>query len=330
MDDDYDNIFGLTSIRCYNQLDKNFVSSGNYEKCSKFNNDSDDYSSPYLLCLRLTGNLNNYEKLNFFDELNSYKCNYLNLWAYYQFSKFDKNEHSKIRKLILDNWRESGKFQECDNTEFLSYLSKSEDYLKAKRLYDYALNYYKLKRHHVDNNIPCTSEDKEYIDKSIKLYTGINSECEGNKNELKSYCKAYKVIKEIHPHDELLNIECKQVEDERGSSRVHHTGPGGREEHRLQVAAESSSLGPLASEDTSSSDSYKAIGTSLPMVAVLSIGFVLYKFTGLGTMARNLLRTKGINGMNSHEELTHELLESTYDDQAHPGITETYISYQAT
>ncbi|SBT02102.1 PIR Superfamily Protein, partial [Plasmodium ovale curtisi] len=50
-------------------------------------------------------------------------------------------------------------------------------------------------------------------------------------------------------------------------------------------------------------------------------------FTGLGSMARNFLRGR-INGMNSHDELPNELLESTYDDQLHPGITETYIGYQ--
>ncbi|SBT57779.1 PIR Superfamily Protein [Plasmodium ovale wallikeri] len=53
-------------------------------------------------------------------------------------------------------------------------------------------------------------------------------------------------------------------------------------------------------------------------------------FTGLGFMARNLLRRGRINGMNSHDEFTNELLEDTYDDQAYPGITETYIGYQAT
>ncbi|SBT02092.1 PIR Superfamily Protein, partial [Plasmodium ovale curtisi] len=50
-------------------------------------------------------------------------------------------------------------------------------------------------------------------------------------------------------------------------------------------------------------------------------------FTGLGSMARNFLRGR-INGINSHNELPNELLESTYDDHVHPGVTETFIGYQ--
>ncbi|SBT57691.1 PIR Superfamily Protein [Plasmodium ovale wallikeri] len=344
MTDDYDNIFGLTSIRCYNQLDKDFVNSGNYEECSKFNNDSDEYSAPYLLCLRLTGNLNNYDKLNFFDELNSYKCNYLNLWAYYQFSKFDENEHSNIRKLIIDNWRESGKFQVCDNTEFLSYLSKSEDYLKAKRLYDYALNYAKLYLYHEKSSIGCTPKEELYIEKSLKLYNDIKTECEDSENQWRSYCAAYREIQKFYPDPKLLNLHCKsKVPDV-----YPHTGISGQyqeeeeeeepEEDRRQSAGHRGTLsqeqaqGTLEGElsESSSSDSHKAIGTALPILGFLSIGFILHKFTRFGSMTRNFLRRGRINDMNSHDELPNELLESTYDDQMHPGITETYIGYQAT
>ncbi|SBT74368.1 hypothetical protein POWCR01_000210100, partial [Plasmodium ovale] len=86
----------------------------------------------------------------------------------------------------------------------------------------------------------------------------------------------------------------------------------------------------LPAQEVAYSDSQKAIGTVVPILGVLSIGFILHKFTGLGSMARNLLRKGRINEMNSHDEFTNELLEDTYDDQAHPGITETYIGYQAT
>ncbi|SBS93958.1 PIR Superfamily Protein [Plasmodium ovale curtisi] len=332
MSSEYDNIPSLTSIGSYSRMDTEFVSKGDQEKCSKYNKVSREHSKPYLLCLRLTGNLNNYEELNFFEEMNSYKCNYLNLWAYYQLSKFEEEERSNIRALIIDNWRESEKYEICDNTQFVFYLARDADYIKAKRLYDYALNYYKLKERHDDYDIACNSKEDQYIRESIQLYKGINAECEGNKNELISYCKAYNVIQKIHPDDRLLKLQCKKVEYERESSRVDSIGPGGaREGHRLQGKfTETSSFDLPAPEVASSSGSQQAMAASIPILGISSIFFLLYKFTGLGPMARNLLRTKGINGMNSHEELTHELLESTYDDQALPGITETYIGYQAT
>ncbi|SBS98956.1 PIR Superfamily Protein, partial [Plasmodium ovale curtisi] len=199
MSSEYDNIPSLTSIRSYYRLDNEFLSQGSYEKCSKYDKDSTEHSKPYLLCLRLTGNLNNYEKLNFFEELNSYKCNYLNLWAYYQFSKFDVNEHSKIRTLIIDKWSESGKFEVCSNTQFISYLSKSEDYLKAKRLYDYALNYAKLYLYHEKSSIGCTPKDELYIEKSRTLYNDIKTECEDSRNQWRSYCAAYREIQNFYP-----------------------------------------------------------------------------------------------------------------------------------
>ncbi|SBT55770.1 PIR Superfamily Protein [Plasmodium ovale wallikeri] len=342
MGDDYDNIPRLTSIRSYNQLDNIFLSKGDYKKCSEFDTNPTDHSKPHLLCLSLTGNLQNYEKLNFFEQLNSYKCNYLNLWAYYRYSKFDKTEHPNIRGLIIERWKESGKLQVCDNTPFVLYLSSEDDYIKAKRLYDYALNYYKLKERHDDYDIPCTSKQKEYIRISIELYKSIKKECEDSKNKHRTHCKAYEVVKEIHPDDKLLNLQCKKVEDESLFSRGPHNRPGQMDALQRQqqqvVRDQEGGLGHDSHEVTESSSyglhspsgSHQAMVTAVPILGISSIFFLLYKFTGLGSMARNLLRTKGINGMNSHEGMTHELLENTYDDNAYPDITETYIGYQAT
>ncbi|SCA48144.1 PIR protein [Plasmodium ovale] len=341
MDDDYDNISGLTSIRFYNQFDKDFVSNGNHAVCSKFDNLSGEYSKAYQLCMSFTGNLDSYEKLKFFEELNSYKCNYFNLWAYYRLSKFDGVERSNMLTFILAHWRDSKKYVLCNSTEFVFYLSNSEHYIKAKRIYDYALNYNKLKSYD-ENDVACTSKQKEYIRKSLELYDSIKEECKHSKNKYNAHCKAYEVVKKIHPDDKLLNLQCKKVEDESLSTIGAGNGPGQMEALQQQqqglVRAQEDHLGHGSQEVTeyssyglhSPSGSHQAMETAVPILGISSIFFLLYKFTGLGPIARNFLRTKGINGINSHEELTHELLESTYDDHAHPSITETYIGYQAT
>ncbi|SBT59163.1 PIR Superfamily Protein [Plasmodium ovale wallikeri] len=338
MGDDYDNIPGLTSIRCYNQLDKDSFSSGNYQECSQFNNDSDGYSEPCLLCLSLTGNLKNYKNLDYFEELNSHKCNYLNLWAYYRLSKLQGEEYKKMRKFIIDHWYNYKDYGICNSTDFVLYLTSDAAYKKAKRLYDYSLNYYKLKERHYDNDIPCTLKEQEYIRKSIELYQGIKEECEDINKALISYCRAYNEIKKIHPNDVLVNLQCKRVDNGTESSSGARNEPREMEElqHGLQgvgphrkVAKEFTS-GLAPPEVGSSTDSHKAVVTTVPILAISSISFLLYKFTGLGSMARNFLRKKGINGINSQEELTHELLENTYDDNAYPDLTETYIGYQAT
>ncbi|SBS92682.1 PIR Superfamily Protein [Plasmodium ovale curtisi] len=325
MSSEYDNIPTLTSVGSYIRLDTEFVSQDNHEKCSEYNKVSSEHSKLYDLCLSLTGNLMNYEKLDFFQELNSYKCNYLNLWTYYQLYKFDEKEYPNIRALVVKHWNESGKYDLCNNTDFVLYLARDADYIKSKRLYDYALNYYKLKEYYYDNDAVCNSKEEEYIRKSNQLYEDIKAKCADNSYKYNSYCKAYNVVKEIHPNDRLLELKCKKVEHGNETSRVDGIGlSGDHVGHGSQEDTETSSYG-----SHSTSGSHNAIGTAVPILGVLSIGFILHKFTGLGSMARNFLRGR-INGMNSHDELPNELLESTYDDQVHPGITETYIGYQAT
>ncbi|SBS99696.1 PIR Superfamily Protein [Plasmodium ovale curtisi] len=319
----YDNIPTLTSVGSYIRLDTEFVSQDNHENCSEYNKDSSEHSKMYELCLRLTGNLMNYDKLNFFEELNLYKCNYLNLWTYYQLSKFDEEEHRNVRTLVVKHWNASGKYDLCNNTEFFSYNTSSADYIKAKRLYDYALNYYKLKKNYYDKDTTCNSKEDEYIRKSNKLYEDIKAKCADNRYKYNSYCNAYNVVKKIHSNDRLLELKCKKVDHESETSRVEGIGlSGDLLGHDSQEVTETSSYGLH-----STSGSHKAIGTAVPILGVLSIGFILHKFTGLGSMARNFLRGR-INGMNSHDELPNELLESTYDDQALPGVTETFIGYQ--
>ncbi|SBT84179.1 PIR protein [Plasmodium ovale] len=323
MNSEYDNIPGLTSIESYSKLDTEFFSEGDHEKCSEYDKVSGERSKSYQFCMSFTGNLNSYEKLEFFDKLSSYKCNYLNLWAYYRLSKFDGVEYSNMKTFIMAHWYDFKKYDLCNSTDFVLYLARDADYLKSKQLYDYALNYYKLKEYYYDNDAICNSKEDEYIRKSNQLYEDLKAKCADNRYKYNSYCRAYNVVKEIHPNDRLLELKCKKVEHGSETSRVDGTGlSGDYVGHGSQEDTETSSYGLH-----STSGSHKAIGTAVPILGVLSIGFILHKFTGLGSMARNFLRGR-INGMNSHDELPNELLESTYDDQALPGVTETFIGYQ--
>ncbi|SBT73923.1 Plasmodium vivax Vir protein, putative [Plasmodium ovale] len=337
--EDY-NTLNLTSNRCDYELDNTYVNAGKDEVCEKLGENSGEYTNAAFLCMGLNGNLKNYDKLNIFQKMNKYKCNYLNLWAYDRLSKLKGVEKVTMMSTLLSIWIKSEQYkkEECYPSQFATY-SNSDDHITEKKLYDYALNYEDLEnRYRKTDIIPCTTKIAEYINKSKELYRQVKSECETDKDHYsKLSCTALKNIETIYPKDELLNLECKRTEDESVRSReVEGSGAllqqvrqhdGHLKDHRRDRLGVD--FREYASEDASSSDSHKAIGTTLPILGVLSIGFVLYKFTGLGSMARNFLRTKGINGINSQVELTHELLENTYDDNAHPDIDETYIGYQA-
>lgn len=289
----YDDIPSLTSIRSYNKLDNDLISKGDYNECSRFNKESGEYSEPHLLCLSLTGNLKNYENLEFFEELNLHKCSYLNLWAHYRLSKLQGEQYSKMSEFIIKHWCESETYYTCNSTEFVLYLGNTEHYIKAKRIYDYALNYYKLKKYD-ENDVPCTAKEKEYIRKSLELYNDIKEECEDNQHEYKAYCKAYKKIKQIHPNNILLNLQCKKVEAENRPSGEAGKGQdqfgllqqqqqtfgsqGGRRGDSLQTEPpHGPSADLLLPEVGYSSSSHKAMATTVPILAISSIFLLLYK-----------------------------------------------------
>ncbi|SBT56461.1 PIR Superfamily Protein [Plasmodium ovale wallikeri] len=343
--EDY-NKLNLTSNRCDYELDNTYVNAGKDEVCEKLGETTGEYTNAVFLCMGLNGNLKNYDKLNIFQKMNKYKCNYLNLWAYDRLSKLKGIKKVTMMSTLLSIWSESEQYKkgECYPSQFATY-SNSDDHITEKKLYDYALNYEDLEnRYKKTDIIPCTKKIAEYINKSKELYKQVESECEPDKDHYsKLSCTALKNIETIYPNKELLNLECKLIEDENAPPREgerpeallqqENQHEGQLENHnrnRLGVDLTGyASSGPHDSIDSSSSDSHKAIGTTLPILGVLSIGFVLYKFTGLGPMARKLLRTKGINGINSHDGLTHELLENTYGGNIHLDETETYIGYQA-
>ncbi|SBS92713.1 PIR protein [Plasmodium ovale] len=323
MDSKDDNNLNLPSDKCYSTLDTIYINDGNNEDCKNLEANSGEYKDAFLLCMRLKENLKNYDTLDCFGEMNDYKCKFLNLWVHDRLLKLKAVEETTMKSTLLGIWSKSKIFPKCNSSDFISYLD-NKDYIKEKNLYDYALNYEYLENICKNSDdIPCARKLAEYITESKNLYNQVKSECEPKrKNQFQRSCFALNYIQEIYNKDELLNLICKRIEDENKSSRNHE-----RRGFEGELT-ESYSFGSHSSGDASSSDSYKAIGTSLPILSVIPIGFVLYKFTGLGPMARNLLRRGRINGINSQEELTHELLENPYDSNAHPDLAETYIGYQ--
>ncbi|SBS90200.1 PIR Superfamily Protein [Plasmodium ovale curtisi] len=325
MDSEDDNNLNLPSNKFYHELDDTYVIVGKDERCEKLGKNFDKYTKAALLCMGLNGNLKNYDKLNIPQKMIKYKCNYLSLWAQDRLSKLEKTEQTNTKSIILTLWKESNQYEaECSPSHFAAYVD-NDDFIKEKSLYDYALDYEELEnRCKTSYIIPYITKLAEYIRINKERYNQVKRECEsGQKNFIQRSCTTLKNIESIYSKEELINLECKHIEDNLRSLRQQDDGG-----HGLKGDFTETSLSGLPAQEVASSDSQKAIGTAVPILGVLSIGFILHKFTGLGSMARNFLRGR-INGMNSHDELPNELLESTYDDQVHPGITETYIGYQA-
>ncbi|VUZ99249.1 PIR protein, partial [Plasmodium vivax] len=211
MDDNYDTTTDLPSVRDYNRFDDKFVGKGDEKECKSLYEQFDS-SYPYLLCMRLSGKLNHYDELEFSDYLKDHKCEYLNLWIYDRLSKLEGDTYITTKSLILKLWGKSRTFNVCDSSKFGSYVNKDEA-KKTKRLFDYALNYDRLHTLYDISNFPCTTKISQYINKIHELIRNVKSEC-NIENYHKPYCAALRKIKEIYQEDQLLNLQCKKIQDE--------------------------------------------------------------------------------------------------------------------
>ncbi|SBT55686.1 PIR Superfamily Protein [Plasmodium ovale wallikeri] len=160
----------LTSNRCYTKLDTLHMMDGEDEECKKLETSTGEYTDASLLCMRLKGNLKNYDALDFFEKMKDYKCKYLSLWVHDRLSKLKGVDEITMKSTLFGIWGESKNFEKCSSSDFGSYLN-SADYIKEKNLYDYALNYEDLEnRYRKTDIIPCTTKIAEYIRKSKELY----------------------------------------------------------------------------------------------------------------------------------------------------------------
>ncbi|SBT73473.1 Plasmodium vivax Vir protein, putative, partial [Plasmodium ovale] len=269
-----DNNLNLPSNKFYNDLDDTYAYAGYHESCENMEKNSGNYTKAALLCMGLNGNLKNYDELNISQKMINYKCNYLSLWAHDRLLKLEKKEQTSTKSIMLSIWIKSNQYEaECSPSEFAAYVDNT-DYIKEKSLYDYALNYEELEnRCKKCDIIPCTKKLAKYITESQKVYNQVKSECESAENNyVQRSCTTLKNIETIYPNEELLNLECKRIEDDLSSLRGQDDeGHGSQEDFR-----ETSASG-LPAQEVAYSDSQKAIGTVVPILAVLSIGFILHK-----------------------------------------------------
>ncbi|SBT73311.1 Plasmodium vivax Vir protein, putative, partial [Plasmodium ovale] len=270
-----DNNLNLPSNTFYHELDDTYVYAGYDEMCEKLGKNSGKYTKAALLCMGLKGNLKNYDKLNISQKIINYKCNYLNLWAYDRFSKLEEKEQMNTKSSILTIWSKSEQYEkdECSPAQFATY-SKSIYHITEKKLYDYALNYEELEnRCKRSNKIPCTTKLAEYIRINKELYNQAKTECKPSQDtNFQRSCIALSDIQKIYPNDELLKLECKRIEDDLSSLRGQDDGGHGSQEDFRDTSASG-----LPAQEVAYSDSQKAIGTVVPILGVLSIGFILHK-----------------------------------------------------
>ncbi|SBS82038.1 PIR protein [Plasmodium ovale] len=323
MDTGHDNIDYLTSKKRYDALDIQFIDQGNHEECYGLERELENDNDAYVLCMKVTGNLNNFNNIKFFDSLNDYRCKYLNFWIHEILNKY-KGKHSGTLKFRILKFFEkfNAKDSKCPS-EFTDYVI-TDDYKKMKSFYDYALNYQILQFDYEQSDKPCTKRIDNYIRTIINLYNQVKQECTRTANSTKKYCIALEDIKKVYPQGKLWKLTCNEVVTEKTAKILKEISTLREENTRLQEqitqnceerVAGNCEKSALFRHDCPpcSSGSNSCITVVVPLLVILFIFFILAKFTPLGScLRRYIIRKKG-EKMNINEERIEESLEHTFN-----------------
>ncbi|SBT55107.1 PIR Superfamily Protein [Plasmodium ovale wallikeri] len=319
----------LTSDDNYNKLEKRFIDKGSVTQCEIFKQELGNQlanNTKFLsFCKIITGALEYYNVMRPLHLLEIDKCVYFNLWICEHLIKilgnFKHPKFDQIKTKIMDFWNQHNLEKTC-KANFISYIG-DPNYTKIKELYEYALNYESLKKYFDVGERSCSGKDREYIEKSLKLYEQVKHECELETESL--LCNALKKVREEYKEDKLSKLSCngtidlEKIKSEVQQSLADRESLSQPQVTSFQTRADEVTVGDFSTTQLPNADGgvkfsgyNKAMSISFPMLGILFTFFVLYKFTPVGSWLYNrLLKRKAID-LNIKEEENNELFENTF------------------
>ncbi|SBT01718.1 PIR Superfamily Protein [Plasmodium ovale curtisi] len=338
----------LNSSKVYNVFELKNIRNGDKEKCQELyqtmerqyqGSDSIDF-----FCQNFTGNLQNYENINFNEFFDQFRCKFLNIWLYEYLVKEKMNltdtKSAFIKGKIIEFWSKYNFRNKCDY-DFIYYSDKNNDYDRMKKMYEFALNFEKLNFFIKTSNDPCTTEDEKYIQESFKLYEEVESECKSEPefsseyNTKRIHCDAFRNIDNFYSKSKLSELKCTttmsaeealrkiQEKENRGLHQVVFREITSADPY---LGSSDNQLSP-SEEASSPSDSHNAMAITFPFLGVLSLFYSLYKFTPVGSLINSRFMGSKINNFNINEG-EHELLENEFDhDHTNVSVGEHGIGY---
>ncbi|SBT84420.1 PIR protein [Plasmodium ovale] len=303
----------LPSSNRYNWLDVRNYGKGDVTKCKEFyKKEGDDVNPLHIFCLKLIGNLENYDDLEFLHVFPKSTCKYLNLWIYEYLSGIYSNMNdaeatSTITK-IIPIWS-TFKLKDNCTREFISFIGY-HNYEKMKKLYDYVLNYKYLQLYSINNIVVCSTEEDQYIKDTITLYHEVKEDCSTNKNE-KKYCVVLDDIDKVYPNGELSTLQCHEIKDSLSDPSIETEPETDLVTKSLRVQDPVPRIGGIESASTNASSDNVVAGI-FPALGIPLFSFILYKFTPFGTWFKDRLQRNKIFEHNIHEGGSHGLSENGF------------------
>ncbi|SBT72231.1 Plasmodium vivax Vir protein, putative [Plasmodium ovale] len=300
------NITALPALRNYKHFNNsNYHTYGEDNTCDDLQTAMNKHDETlHNFCMKLTGILKEFDRLNITTSYDNDRCAIVIYWMYDTlFSDIIDKVHENIEGIIgnIHNFWE--KFKGGKECAFQGNLNDRNTFNKIKSLYYYALDYESIVYQQQNDHFTCTKEFSEYVKVYVETYNIIKSECEKKTDE--EYCTLLKNIHAKRNKEDLSKLKpCTPVANAEGE-----TG-NKMEDHREQEEDEAEAEG---SYSQSSSGSAVGVSVVLPLLGMLLISCVFYKFTPIGSWLRSNILKKVSRSYDLDGETAENILENPYE-----------------
>ncbi|SBS94447.1 PIR Superfamily Protein [Plasmodium ovale curtisi] len=292
----------------YTRLNTWFRKDGDESKCDKLERDLPNYSGIKDFCLKLTGNLRNFNRLKFAGPFEKYPCTILNYWTHDQLfnvviKKGTSNNITDLISGIRPIWYKLIEATKCD---VRSQMIFEKYFITMKKLYYYATNYDTIERHIKENGSKCNANIKNYLEAVDNLYNQTKGKCNSGRD---LDCSVLKDIEQVYQLDKFKKLDCKVETSSILTSESDEQSLEGK-----QPGDPSNLISGAKTDAIDGTASNSVIGAIFPILGSSIIFFITYKFTPLKLWIQSRILGKKIIGHNSNEEDINESLENNYEN----------------
>ncbi|SBS89212.1 PIR Superfamily Protein [Plasmodium ovale curtisi] len=204
----------------------------------------------------------------------------------------------------------------------------TDKFKELKEIYDYFQNYESIKAKISPINPDCTLPFKEYVEKSYNTYNDMNGKCAGNHED--DHCKIFHSFVSKYKMKDITKLTCNGTKVPQLQDQMDYTEYAHDLERNLPSRGQSPQMPPASRGLHPSPGSTNAISTVLPLLGTVSILFVWFKFSPLGSWLYNSIFKKKFIGKYEQEE-EPEILEYPYSF-AHRNVADSAhnIAYHTT
>ncbi|SBT84385.1 PIR protein [Plasmodium ovale] len=329
---------GLPSFYNYRKLDNVILyeADDDSNKCNELSTTIKKYDGVHDLCRKLSYFLRNLGKLYLVNNFENEDCEYLNYWTYDRlFNRIikDKN-HEEFPFISTEVLVRAGNHQNNSKEicKFHMFSIDKVNFGKMKVLFDLAVNYDSIKHKFSDTDFRCSKSFDSYINDSVQAYLDAKAEC-SSFNE-KMYCKVYNILKGLDSKGELPKLKCPRLKesesdltmtDAKESRGAHLTDQNSLRRHFATYSDEDSANEMLYNDNTETKTHIMVV--LFPLMGLLPIFYILYKFSPLGSSLMSLLQNKKNTWNNLNENESKILLENTLNSEDIMFTPEHYLGY---